>query len=139
MKIAENCLCYCSKQPSVCLGQEGWMLYMIIGIVVGIVLAVLLVAARRAQPVLLPMLLVLGIAGLSFAVQWQKEHDRMARNAAEAERSDRDVATIAREPLAPPVQPPVVVPLSSPLQRPPSGAAAPPAVPPPPSRTGNPS
>ena len=114
------------------------MLYMIIGLGVGIVLAVLLVALRRAQPVLLPVLLVLGIAGLSFAVQWQKEREREARNAAETARYDRDVATLAREPVAPPVQPPAIVQPASPLQRPPTGAAAPPAVVPP-YRPGRPS
>jgi uncharacterized membrane protein len=114
------------------------MWYIIVGGVVGIVLAVMLVSSRRAQPVLLPVLLVLGIAGLTFIVQWQKEQDRVARQAAETARYDRDLATLARAPVTPPVQPPAVVLPSSPLQGPPTGAAAPPAVAPP-YRSGNPS
>jgi len=103
--------------------------YVIVGLAVGILLAVLIVSMRRAQSVLLPVLLVLGIAGLSFAVQWNKEQDRRAREATDM-RGDYG-REIAREEIAPPAQPPVIVPLASPLERPPSGAAAPPAVPPP--------
>jgi hypothetical protein len=102
---------------------------MIIGLAVGVVLAVLLVVLRRAQPVLLPVVMVLGVAGLTFAVQWQKEQDRRAHAASDAALAERATAAVGRdEGFAAPGRPPVIVPLPSPLDRPATGAAAPPAV-----------
>ena len=110
-------------------------LLVIIGILVGIVLGALLYLSRRAQPVLLPVLLVIGVAGLSFAVTWEKEQERRARETADAALYERATAAITRQEAAPamqaplpPTQPPVMLPPPSPLQRPATGAAAPAAV-----------
>jgi len=112
-------------------------LLVIAAVVAGVVIAALLISSRRARPVLLPILLVAGVAALSFAVTWDKEQERRAREAANAA-NDRETATLMREPNLPvsqaplpPAQPPFIVPSPSPLLKPATGAAAPPAVPPP--------
>jgi hypothetical protein len=78
---------------------------MIAGLVAGLVLGGCLFFMRQAQPVLLPVLLVLGIAGLSLVVTWQKEREHAADMAWNNElyaRLDTPSAAPNEAPLPPP-------------------------------------
>ena len=68
--------------------------WVIAGVAGAVVVVSFLLLFRLPRSVLVPVVLLLGVAGLTFAVQWQKEEQRQAAIAAQNASYDKALATL---------------------------------------------